>query len=452
MDNTEFSPLIDLIERVDQMHIPPMLLRQAKLLALDSLGCILAGNAMEEQVALIAFTHLLGGAGEATILGTNYRSTASFAALINGSASVSTELDEGCAYAAGHPGSYIMPSAWAVGEAADVDGMRFLRAVILGYEICTRVARAALLHPTVHPHGTGVVGASAVSAYLLGQDRESIAESMKLGAGMLLASSWPAAVNGATVRNMLNGLACQNGVYAAYLPCCGFKGEDDAMTTAFACNLGTGFNKKWLADGLPDGEFYLMRNYFKLYACSRYNHAPIDAALVLRQKIKNAADIDSFCVATYGTAARLGQPAISTVFSSRFSTPYCVAAALVLGHCGIDAFSKECLHDPLIRGLAERGTVIEDPDFSAMVPDMRPSRLTVYLKDGSCLQETCFKAGGEWTNPYSEKELQNKFLAISSPVIGTQAARRALSAIGELERSTSIRAFIRALKSNSAEI
>ncbi len=444
----QFSPLAKLANDVKVEKMSPELLLQTKLIILDNLGVTIAGNAMAEQVGLAKQYIYLGGIGEASILGTAYRTSAPFAAMVNASGTVSTELDEGCSYATGHPGSYMMAAAWAVAEATDVPGKRLLEAALLGYEVNTRVARSSKLRETVHPHGTtGTVGAAGAAGYLLGQDEETLKQTMSLGAGMAICSSQLAAMKGATVRNIENGLSAQNGVYAAYLPQCGFNGEDDAMTTSFGRNLGSAFDEKWLYEGLPNGEFYIMRNYFKMYACSRWNHAPVDCAMVLREKLAGRIDeIDHYEIATYDPATRLSWPEPTTVFGTRFSIPYTVAVSLVTGDCGLKAFSEEMMANKTVMDLAARGRVVEDPEYTAMIPELRPARVTIWMKDGSKLEESCFKAKGEWTNPFSTEELHQKFFSITSPVIGADAAKKAIASVMDLEHVASVRQLIRDLK------
>ncbi len=450
----QFQAFLDLRQRVKYEGLSEGLKQRVRTLALDSIGDIIAGNAMREQQGLIRQAAGLGGSGEASILGTDIRVPAPFAALVNGAGIVSTEMDDGCSYAAGgpgftagHPGSYVMPAAWAMAETLDVDGKKFIESVIFAYEITTRVSRASKQRQSIHPHGTMAIGAAAVSAYLMDQDDETMAQSMAMGANMAVSTSWPAAMEGATVRNILNGLGCQNGVYAAHLPAAGFIGESTALETVYGKNIGFEFDEHWIKNGLPDDEFYISRNFYKMYACARPGHAPVDCALKIRQTPGfDPANIERFEIATYRVAADYGQSEVRNVFSARFSTRYPVAVALLYGDAGTHQFTEEKVRDPQILDLFHRGVVVEDPEYTAMTPDLRPARVTVWMKDGRKLQETVLKARGEWTNPFTPEELQHKFLDCSVPMIGEAAARKVIADTAKLEELQSIRKFIRDMK------
>ena len=64
------------------------------------------------------------------------------AALANGELAHSDETDDSHAPSGSHPGSSVVPAALAVGEQFHVNGTRFLRAVVLGYDVGTRVSMA----------------------------------------------------------------------------------------------------------------------------------------------------------------------------------------------------------------------------------------------------------------------------------------------------------------------
>src|SRR6266496_4997000 len=70
------------------------------------------------------------------------RATVRAAALINGSAAHSVEVDDIFRDGIYHPGAPTIAAALALAQGRGASGEAFLRAVIVGYEISTRIAAA----------------------------------------------------------------------------------------------------------------------------------------------------------------------------------------------------------------------------------------------------------------------------------------------------------------------
>src|SRR5690606_15486861 len=260
--------------------LPAAVVDHVLLVVRDTLGTLLAGMGHRENAALAATAGTLGGPGPATVAGSGVRTVPHVAALVNATAAVTLELDEGNQFAVNHPAVHVLPAALAVAEAEDATGGQLLEAVVAGYEAAVRVGAATRLRDAVHPFGTtAVVGAAAAAAKLRGLTADAIAEVLRLAAGMAVASSQTAANTGASVRNLCTGLTAQHGVLAVDLHAAGFTGEPQAFERVFGHVLGTSWDDAAL-DGDADGLF-IARNYFKLHACSRWNHAPIEAAAAL---------------------------------------------------------------------------------------------------------------------------------------------------------------------------
>src|SRR3972149_4674065 len=108
-------------------------------------------------------------------LASGRRATLRAAALINGAASHSVEFDDIYRDAGYHPGSPVIPAAPAAAQAHGASGDTFLRGVIVGYEISTRIGEAGMPSPYRFWHTTGTVGsfgAAAAAATVLGLNRE----------------------------------------------------------------------------------------------------------------------------------------------------------------------------------------------------------------------------------------------------------------------------------------
>src|SRR5688572_33341598 len=134
---------------------------RARWITADCIPVVAAGMQQREMKALVA-KHLAQAApGNSWIIGAGKKAAALDAALLNGTAGTWLELDEGNLFAKGHPGIQVVPAAVALAQELDASGADLLLAVALGYELSSRVSRAANVKLSVHPHGTyGVIGAA----------------------------------------------------------------------------------------------------------------------------------------------------------------------------------------------------------------------------------------------------------------------------------------------------
>src|SRR5262249_54434189 len=153
------------------------------------------------------------------------------------------------------------------------------------------------------------------------------------------------------------GRSAWQGLLAVELHGCGFTSLHDAPADVYGTILGDGYDPALAIAGLERvgrGEPYrIEQNYFKLHACCRYNHYALHAITTLRRAHRIAADdVASVEVTTIPFGARMAEPAPSTMLAAKFSIPYAVAAALVLGRTDIAAFAPPALDDSRIRNLA----------------------------------------------------------------------------------------------------
>jgi 2-methylcitrate dehydratase PrpD len=412
--------------QIDQ--VPRPVVEQTVRVIRDTLGVMLAGATLPEVKGLADQAAVLAGPGRATLMGRQGGTSPHFAALVNGAGAVSLELDEGNQYAINHPGVHLFPAAFALAEDRKASGAELLTAFLAGYEIAVRVGRATHLRQAVHPFGTHtIIGTAAAASRLLGLDVDETIQALNVAAGTCIASSQTAANAGASVRNLVTGLTNQQGLLAPIWVRCGFSGEPGSLEIVFGRILGDSFNGDGLGDDLGR-EFYITRNYFKLHACSRWNHAPIEAvaAMMAKQGLR-AEEVDKLVVWTYDPATRLSWNSPVNGYGGKHSIPYNVAVRLVLGHNDLDAYTEAAVSNPMVQEMTRRVIIREEPKFTSMLPDVRPARVEVKLKDGTMLTETVERAPGGFDNPYPDEVLLEKFRRLSGMTLEK-------TAVAELEQ------------------
>jgi 2-methylcitrate dehydratase PrpD len=272
----------------------------------DTMAAMVAGGVEPEVHALAAAAPTLGGVGPATVLSSGAGTSPWAAALVNGTAAVRLELDEGNAFCGNHPSAHTFPAVLATAQDVEADGAALLAASAAAYEVAVRVGRGVRLRSAVHPFGTAMVcGAALGVARLRRLDVAQAARAVRLAAALVPASTQRAANHGATVRNAVTGSSAAAGVLAVTLALTGTTDDALALPTVFGDILGEAYDDSWLDEGLGSRR-YLRSGYFKTHACSRWNHAPIEATeRLMAQNGFGPEDIVEVEVATYDPATRL---------------------------------------------------------------------------------------------------------------------------------------------------
>ena len=399
----------------------------AKLVVLDTIGAILAGSRQDENAKLALLATGMSGAGSSSILGHVSKVQPGFATLVNGTAGVALEMDEGNRQGGGHASIHVMPSALAMAEAQGLGGEAFLESVIVGYEVTSRIGGATLPKQQVHSHGTwGTIGTAALTARLLGYDASETRQAMNMAMSMSPANTWTPCLEGATVRNLYPGRSGFQGILAANLVRCGFTAIDDGPTDLYSNLIGEGFVPEAVVDGLGQPKNYrIQQNYFKLHACCLYNHPVLDAFLSITRTLKfSAEEVEEIRVEAPPLALIMADPAPENMLAAKFSIPYAVAASLIHETTDVTAFYPDKVDDPRVRELARKVRVLGDPDMNLRRFDYPAARVTVRLENGHEITDSVTAHRGDTLNPVPKQELIEKFKFLANDALGEEGAGR----------------------------
>lgn len=412
----------------------------ARLVLLDTIGAIAAGSAQPENRRLAEAMRRRGSRPAASLIGHGGRVDPLLATFANATAGVALEVDEGSRLGGGHPAIHVIPAALAVAEGTGADGRRLLEAIIAGYEVCSRLGGATTPRPNVHSHGTwGTIGTAVAVAKLAGLDAAGVRSVINLSASMSPANTWTPALEGVTVRNAYPGRSGLEGILAVDLHRAGFTGLPDAPSDVYGTILADRFEPERALDGLG-GPLRIQQNYFKLYACCRYNHFALDALLpMVKAGEIRADDVDRVVVTTIPFGPRMGSAEPESMLGAKFSIPYAVGAALVLGRADVSAFLPPALGDARIRDLASRVEVVPDPDMSARRADHPTARVEVRLKGGRVLTGVTRVVRGDFEDPVPTAEVVEKFVSLASPPLGDDHAREVVKVVDRAETLTDLR-------------
>jgi 2-methylcitrate dehydratase PrpD len=369
-----------------------------------------------------------------------------FAALANGTAGVSLEMDEGNRWGGGHPAIHVLPATLAVAEELAVDGRRFIEALVAGYEVTSRLGGASQVRPNVHSHGTwGTAGAAVAVAKLRGHDAAALRIVINLATSMSPANSWLPCFEGATIRNLYPGRSNLQGILATHLLACGYTAVHDAPSDLYGTILGERFDRDAVVDGITaEGRvavYRIERNYFKFHACCLYNHPVLDAVQSLvHAEGFSAHDVHRIRVTSLPFVTRMADPSPANMLAAKFSLPYAVAAALVKGTTDVSAFKDAVREDSGVRQLAACVEVSGDDTMSLRgEPGRAIARLSVELSDGRVLTRETSIVHGDAANPRSPDELEAKFRTLVSEALETDRVNEVVAMVARLEHLPDIR-------------
>ena len=414
----------------------------AKNVVLDTIGAIIAGSRQPENAKFAGLALTMSGKGAASLLGHGSTVQPVFAALVNATAGVSLEMDEGSRLGGGHPSIHVTPGALAVAEELDRTGREMLESVVVGYEVTSRIGTGTKPRPEVHSHGTwGTIGAAAAAARLMGLNAEETRRAMNLAVSMSPANTWTPCLEGATIRNLYPGRSGFQGIMAAYLTQCGFSGIEDGPADLYNGILGREFDPETVVEGLgTTGPLRIEQNYIKLHACCLYNHPVLDAVQNARGRTPfGAEDVERIEVTAPAIVQIMTNPEPENMLSAKFSIPYAVAAAINTGRTDVTAFYPERLHDPETVALARRVEVSADGEMDLRRYDYPSARVKVFLKDGRALEESVTNQYGDFSNPVTQEDLVGKFYALTVETLGDRRVGEVVDAVSRLDEMGSVR-------------
>lgn len=414
----------------------------AKRAVLDWFSALYPGTRIDPCSQLLKAHHAELGFGRSSLPGCGTVAFAPTAAWITGSVSHAIEFDDIFRDAVYHPGCPTIAAALAVGEDQGVDGLTFLKSIIAGYEISTRIGAA--IQPAHYRffHTTGTVGcfgaAGAVAALAAPGNAGVMGHALSTSASF--ASGLQQAFRSDAMTKALHaGNAASVGVRSGLGAASGITGANAMLEgeVGFAAALvGETVDWKTVTQGL--GEHYNITDMTqKNHGCCGHTFAAIDAAIALRGQGATIDNIAAIEVQTYQTAINVtGNHEPKTAFECKFSLPYVVCHAFGHGAVRLAAFDEQAMNDMQTRALMKKLTLTPAPDLTSTFPKQRAARVKVTLKDSRELMHFAPHRKGDPEAPLSDQDLNDKFLELVSPVLGDAQAKTLMNQIWSLDQLT----------------
>lgn len=392
---------------------------KAKLMLLDTIGCIFAGRLSPEVISLEKALGMEPGAfrfpGGAPL-------STQAAAAVGAIASTWDEGCEGLAYAHGRPALPVVGALLPLAVLGDSSFNQTLESMITGYEVGARAGGWLRIRPGMHVDGNwpGLGVAAAVSA-LMGLGPESVMTAINIAACQLPASLYLPIRTGDNARNTYIAHSAWLGTLAAFSAQAGITAPPDALVH---------YAEKFAAEGevpADPGRSFLLDAYFKLHATVRHAHYGIEAACIIRKELHHeTAGITAIRLRTYPEAVTYaGNRAPRVPIQGQFSVSLGAAAGLRFGGMEADIYREPKFSDPELRRLEALVDLQADPSLTT-----RSAALTV-VANGKEFEARCDRVPGDTGMPISKQEIIAKFLRYSTGTVDAEKAAAFAAALME---------------------
>ncbi|MFC5498047.1 MmgE/PrpD family protein [Caenimonas terrae] len=359
-------------------HASARVSQHARLVLMDSIGCLLAGRRAPEVAALEA---QLGALEPGDFPMPGGRSLGLRAACqLLAIAPTWYEACEGHAYAHGRPGIAAIAALLPLALQRDARVGDFVDALVTGYETGARAGGWLRVAPGLHVDGNWpALGAAAGVARLLGLSVEGTMQALAIAACQLPSSLYLPIRTGRTVRNLYLAHSATLGLDSALAAQAGIDAPPDALAwyAEHLCRAATQPPPAPTADLVLDA-------YLKPFAAVRHVHYGAVAAQRIREQLQGQTEgIHRIVLTIYEEATvYCSNPQPATLLAAQFSLSFGVAAMLRFGALDPASYEAPRFMDAELRRLEALVQVEIDPALTRA--NKRGARLTVVSRRGHC--------------------------------------------------------------------
>ncbi|HKE83507.1 MAG TPA: MmgE/PrpD family protein [Vicinamibacterales bacterium] len=426
--------------------LPAEVIEKARDHILDTFAAMVSGSTLPPGQAAIAFARTQAGRSVATIVGSNITTGSIDAALVNGVLAHSDETDDSHGPSQSHPGASIVPASLALGEELGASGERFLRAVVLGYDVGPRLTMALggqsfrdETRRSTHAF-SGNFGSAAAAGCIAGLTAQHMRWLLDYASQQASGYAiWGRDTDHMEKGFVFGGMPARNGVTAALIVRSGWNGVDDVFAgddNFFQVNAPKG-NPAVLVDKL--GERYEVTNTdIKKWTVGSPIQAPLDAVDNIRKKRSfDANDVKS-------VAVRLA-PSVGSVVDNREMPDIClqhmVAVMLIDKTASFHAaHDKTRMKDAEVIRQRAKVTYVPDEALARLLP-ARVAIVEVTLNDGTQISDRVEAVRGTPRNPMSRMEVVDKARDLTAPVLGAATTQKLIDTLLSIERVKDIRSL-----------
>jgi 2-methylcitrate dehydratase PrpD len=443
--------------------VPQPVIDYAKVLLLDTVGCMLGGSLQESNCAALRYMRAMGGTPQATVVNYGDVTNVYNAAFLNGSFGHGWDFDDHLAGGSPHSMSATTAAAMAVGEWQLSTGKAFLEAWIAGYEANNRIGaacgRAFGLRGFHHVGTIGSFAGTAVASRLLGLDPWKTENAVSITVSQAAGTFQHSRTTGGAIKRNHMGFAASNGVRSALLAMEGITGPREALEGECGfvlCHSGKDNDMAAISRDLGK-LWYTPRAAIKNYS----NCAAMWGLLDLLYKLiaKHGLEAEAIESMTFGlrpsSAAMVGTikgEDVQDIFGAQFSAPFSVGMAFVLGDNRPKSYKGHVVPHGRWREIVEVAKKVRVAgDAEAEAGGIKKeiygyTRAEIRLKNGEVIRaESETSPRGLPSNPMTKDERMDKFYGQALMVVSRPQADELVRMVEAIEEMDNIRPLMRRL-------
>jgi 2-methylcitrate dehydratase PrpD len=421
--------------------LPDQIVEETKYHILDTLAAMVSGSELPPGRQALRFARAYSGERIATVVASDILAGPIEAAMANGALAQSDETDDNYSAGGAHPGCAVVPAALALGETFGIDGMRFLRAVTLGYDVGMRAMKTVLAGTVLRDthNVVGTFGASAAAGCAVNLSPQQMRwlldyAAQQAGAGF---GAWQRDTEHMEKAFVFGSMGARNGVTAALLIQSGWTGVSDVFSGHE--NFFQSYAPQSEPAGLIDqlGERYeVTQTIIKKWTTGGPIQSPLDALVNLRKQHPFEADQVRQIVVRLSTSAA---PKVDNSQSPDLCLQYLFGVMLLDKTVSFRAaHDKARMQDPAILRERAKVQVIAQEDLERMLPK-RVAVVEVTLADGTHLSERNDTVRGTPEDPMSKDEIVAKARDLMAPVLGAETCTQLIEKVFGLEQMKDVR-------------
>lgn len=406
--------------------LPENVVTEVKRYLYDSIGCAYGGYHTKDVNILRDIYTGMGGTKEATLIGFGDKMPAVNATLVN--SLMIRALDFNDIYwkeDPSHP-SDLIPAALTTGEMVDTSMKEVIVGIVLAYEFEQRLCEFG--KPGVRErkwhHATLTQFVSPVVAgKMLGLTVDQMVHAIGINGSHNHTIGCPTAGKLTMMKNTVDPMAVQSGVFAALMAQKGYSGTEAVFEGKEG--LMDVFGPDWDLDalfGTLGKQFKILECGMKAFPTEALTHTHISALLkVITENDITPDQIDTVTVTSIARACDILFDPHKYRPESRetadHSLPYCLAAAIVDRGISTQSFSDEKMKDERIWKVIDKIKGKASEEFEKMFPEKQPSKVVVKTIEGKSFEAYLEYPKGDPREPMTMDDLTAKFSGLATGLL-----------------------------------
>jgi 2-methylcitrate dehydratase len=412
---------------------------------IDTLGCGIAAFD-ERPVRVCRDVALAAAAGNATVIGTDRRTSPSLAAFANGAAARYYDLND--FYVGRQPAhpSGAIAACLAVAEAERAGATELITAIALAYEINCRLLDAFDITAGGWDPPVFTLPAVALAAgKLMKLAPDQLTQAVNLAINDHIPMNQTRVQTLSDWKGLADAEAARNAVFATALARGGITGPAPIFEgrAGFMRLVSGPADVDVDAFGRRGVPFRINLSAMKAYPAVLHTQTAIVAGIAVAREVGALDRIAALEIATtrrgYQTAGSEPEKwAPETRDTADHSLPYVTARAMFDGDITNASYAPDKLRDPHILAFMRKITVKEDPAFTARVGSVVPTRVTAVLDDGRRISREVDDAPGFVGQPMKRADVERKFRGNVAGRWPQEHTASILQALWALERTEDV--------------